>query len=186
MKLSAQILLLASLATLSSCGSFSKSVENAAITTRPVAIAQTAGFNATGLEGYQPVEMRTRIKEGAELSGIACEVQGTGFYATFKTPAIVMIPNYGQRNQDIVTYCRHNGQTISQIQHSRQRGSFKLSDIASGIGSAAAGPIGGALLGSITNFFTTERTSQFGYDNTTIIFEPPAESASTVRTTESR
>lgn len=158
------------LGTLIACGK----TDPTSIGSRPIEIDKSPEFSNLGLIGYQPLTFRAQFdKKGDEIKDAYCELSGSGFKASFLTPAIVMIPNFGERNQDLVTFCRYHGETISQIQHSQKKSGVNLSEIASGVGGMAAGPIGGLVAGTATGLVTKKPTSDYGYENTTVIF--PAE-----------
>ncbi len=145
------------------------------ISTRPLEVEKTAEFSGIGLIGYQPLTFRAEHKNGEEIRGALCELTGSGFNLTFLTPAIIMVPNFGERNQNLATYCRFESQTVTQIQTSKKRTGISLSGIATGVGGIAAGAVGELLVGTVTDAIATKPTSDYGYTDTTIIFDEKEE-----------
>lgn len=141
------------------------------ISTRPLEVEKEQDFSGVGLIGYQPLAFRAAHHDGEEIRGALCELTGSGFNKTFLTPAIIMVPNFGERNQNLVTYCRFETQTVTQIQTSQKRTGISLSGIASGVGGIAGGAIGGLVAGTVADAVTKQPTSNYGYADTTIIFD---------------
>ena len=138
---------------------------------RPIQVEKLADYDGTGLIGYQPVTMRARIgAKGEEVVGAYCEMTGSGFKAKFLTPAIIMVPNFGTRNQNLATYCRFEEHTATQIQTSRKKTGLDLASVAEGVGGIAGGAVGGLVAGTVTGLVTKKPTSDYGYENTTVIF----------------
>lgn len=94
----------------------------------PVEVTQVTRSNSfvtSGLVEMEPTSITTfRItnNESAqtksttqrkEVKGVACQLNGRGYSARFTTPAVVLVPEYGQASPLPTVTCKLDGQTVS-------------------------------------------------------------------------
>lgn len=108
-----KIALIAGLGAIAGCTNFAE------VTTPPQPVAYssaavqqaTTKTNDTTFRSFAPGE--TENKAGDELIGASCSMQGSGFGASFVTPAIVQMPQFKGAADPISVRCSANGQTGS-------------------------------------------------------------------------
>ena len=80
---------------------------------QPTQVARTSGFVKQGLGEMEPTSVRAVRKGGKEIKGVGCQLLGRGYSARFTTPAVVLIPEYGQASPLPTVTCNLDDQSAS-------------------------------------------------------------------------
>lgn len=88
------------------------------------------GFVNEGLVGVEPMAVRSYLG-GISSGNHKCQLLGRSYSAQFKTPAIVLIPDYGQRSPLPTVTCSSGGETVTV--QAKLKNKTKVSSMGTGI-----------------------------------------------------
>jgi len=80
---------------------------------KPTQVTRTSGFITQRLVEMEPTSVRAVRNGGQEIKGVGCQLLGRGYSARFTTPAVVLIPEYGQASPLPTVTCNLDDQTAS-------------------------------------------------------------------------
>lgn len=91
------------------------------ITTPPVNVTFTGNPRITQIAGYSTVTVRSQETNAdgrmVEFRGAECEMQGSGFRASFTTPAVVNMPDAQSQTRPVTVTCRSGNRSVSTVAH---------------------------------------------------------------------
>ena len=96
------------LATLAACS------PQAPITQPPVAMAFLSAEKERAVTGIDTVTVRARLRqdrETTELTGVPCVLDGPSYTASFRTPATLNLPVFGNTAPQVALSCRYDGES---------------------------------------------------------------------------
>ena len=120
------------------------------ITSPPVDVQFASNAAQQEVAGYWSTEVRTMVGQAPyseELVGASCELTGTGFSASFTTPALVNLPHWAQTSRAVNVTC-----TLANVSGSKNVTAYNktVSDINDRANSTAReGGLIGAIVGGI-------------------------------------
>lgn len=82
------------------------------ITNKPVDVAFKSNAAAQGIVGYEPTPVRAYLKSDgkkAELTGVPCQIEGSGYSAKLLTPSLVNLPDYRDKSRPVSVSCTYDG-----------------------------------------------------------------------------
>lgn len=128
------------------------------ITTPPVPVTPNKPASAAGVDvyagsrragnpvpefrGQTTVEVRSYMSGGGpgqtEVAGAVCQIDGTAFNATVRTPAIIVVPDYGPHSPTLFASCKlgplSGTKTIRPYNESRRQRNNSYGTVGLGIG----------------------------------------------------
>jgi len=128
--------------------------------------------SAQNVVAYDTVEVRTRLRSSgggssSEITGVPCSLQGSGFSASFQSPAAVNVPMYQQASRAIQVSCQYEAMTETQtLQPVNLTESRAVSN-----GQTGAGLIGALLVATVVAARTDRTNDDYGYNNARLVFE---------------
>ena len=142
-------------------------------TAKPVDVKFTSSAQQ-GLRGYTPMTVRAfrgQIGQNSEISGIACDVVGSGFTAKVITPATVNMPVYGAASKSVYVKCTHDGETIDV-----NRNAYNITEDKTISAGASGGLVGVLVMGAAMAGRKDRDSDQYGYQPVNLIFKKGAQS----------
>ena len=154
------ILALAALSLVAACEPYK--------TAKPSDVRFASGGNK-GVLGYHPMPVRAfvgRISQKAELTGVPCEVVGSGFRAKVITPAALNVPVYGLKSRAIYVSCVYDGETVDLSLRP-----LNLTENKAMQNGASAGLLGVVVATAVVASRKDKQHDEYGYANVSMIFK---------------
>lgn len=123
----------------------------------PIAATQvdrTRNFVTEGLVELEPTPVTTYqkgISGRSEVKGVRCAMKGPGCTATFITPAVVLIPEYGQASPLPAVTCAYDGQSTSVQAKLQNRTEVETTGALANAGGLVGLALGGIISGTRTD-----------------------------------
>ena len=107
-----------------------------------------------------------------EITGVPCEVTGSGFSARVVTPAAVNVPVYGLRSKAIYVECTYNGQ-VKDV----SLAAVNITENKALANGASGGLLGVIIVGAVVAGRKNKDQDEYGYNAANMIFKKgkPAE-----------
>jgi hypothetical protein len=124
------------------------------------------------IKGYSQVPVTSLImKNGSQskLTGVPCELKGSGFKAKFVTPAMVNVPVYGMATRSLLVTCRYGEETVSKTLLPVNLTQVK----AANTGFALGGLLGVLIVASAVNSPQNKDMDEYGYNPAPMVFGKP-------------
>ncbi len=150
----------------------------------PVDVNFTTSQARENVATYDTVEVRTQQAQTRgggrnEVIGVPCTMRGSGYTASFQTPAVVNVPTYGYSSRALQVSCAYAGRSQSatrtpinlteqQIRESQRRATDSIED-AEGA-EAIAGAVGAVIVAATAANRRNRESDVFGYDDITLRF----------------
>ncbi len=152
--------------TIATCFIFTACVEYK--TAKPVDV--TFSYKQqSGLKGYHPMPVRAfkaRMSQKTEITGVPCDVIGSGFKARIRTPAAVNVPVYGLRSKAIYVKCSYDGEELDKSYAAKNITENKA--MANG---ANGGILGAIIVSAVVAARKNKEADEYGYSNIDMIFK---------------
>jgi len=129
-------------------------------------------FNAkqqSGIKGYHPMPVRAFLGSATantEITGVPCDVIGSGFKARAVTPAAVNVPVYGLRSKAIYVKCSYNGQ-----EKDVSRPAVNLTESKALANGASGGLLGIIVVSAVVAGRKNKEQDEYGYNDVNMIFK---------------
>ena len=128
-----------------------------------------------GVRGYHPMPVRAFVGSATadkEITGVPCEVTGSGFSARVVTPAAVNVPVYGLRSKAIYVECTYNGQ-VKDV----SLAAVNITENKALANGASGGLLGVIIVGAVVAGRKNKDQDEYGYNAANMIFKKgkPAE-----------
>lgn len=109
------------------------------------------------------------VTANTEITGVPCELIGSGFQTRVNTPAAVNVPVYGLRSKAVYVKCTYNGQekdvSLKAINITEQNA------LANG---ASGGLLGVIIVGAVVAGRKNKDQDEYGYAASNMIFKKQA------------
>ena len=133
--------------------------------------ARARGNPVPRFRGQETVQVRTMFK-GKELTGVPCTMDSGVFTASFRTPANVIVPDYGPNSPALFTRCDSGTATGSVTMNAINFTTQQRQNAAIG-----TGVLGAIIIGAVAAAKTNNETDEFKYPPITVQLKEPKDAA---------
>ena len=128
--------------------------------------ARSMGQAVPAFRGQETVEVRT-YKGTQEVTGPVCNLDSGVYYASFSTPANVVVPDYGPNSPAIFVKCEAQGllgtTTVDAYNYSAHQRNW---------GSVGTGVLGAIVIGAVSAATRNEQVDEFRYPKISVKMKP--------------
>jgi len=107
-----------------------------------------------------------KASQKTELTGVPCDVIGSGYNATVYTPAAVNVPMYGSRSKAVYVQCSYDGE-----QQDTSMRAINLTESQALASGAGAGVLGVIVTTAVVAARKNKDQDEYGYNPVRLVFK---------------
>lgn len=107
-----------------------------------------------------------RASQKTEITGVPCDVTGSGFNTRVYTPAAVNVPVYGLRTKAIYVKCSYDGEALD-----KSLAPVNITEQKAVAQGASGGLLGALITSAVVAGRKNKEHDEYGYNNISLVFK---------------